>query len=659
MKRKTRQQVKSEVFERLLTLDRAHADTDARTVPISISSETPVDRFFGSEVLVHEKDAINMERAGSENGLPLLLSHDSRLLIGRVRDIKLKDKRLVGVAHFSDNTKAAREAWADVEGGFLTDISVQYQIDELRETINPNRDVDDLVEVTRWTPLEASVVAIPADIHTGINRSKRNEDRTMSEDKAKKPGGKEGVTVADFTDAQDKAKRAGQAAGTALERERSGEINKLFGMHAGRAGVMELAAACITNGETVERSGTLLLEFLAGDPEPIAQSRTQAPDSHGQRIDGAADESDKWVAGITEALEVRGNLIRDKELIKKARQSEFNGMSLGDMARDYLVRQRISLGGMGRQQIAGAAFTRAGMHGTSDFASVLENVANKALLMGYDEAPETWNAWCRVGSLTDFKVASRVNISSFSDLELVLESGEYKEGHLSDLKETIQLSKYGKLFTISREAIINDDTSAFSRIPMAMGMAAARQVGDLAYAVLTANAALVQDAVTLFHADHGNIGTGGVITETTLDEFGKLMAAQTSPAPGTGETGAVLNIRPKFLLVPRAILMAAKKVTQTPTNPSGTAGALDVNTQANQWEVVSDARLDADSAAEYYAAADPNIADTIEVAFLDGNDQPYMESQNGFTQDGVSYKVRIEAAAAALDYRGLCYNAGA
>jgi hypothetical protein len=104
--------------------------------------------------------------------------------------------------------------------------------------------------------------------------------------------------------------------------------------------------------------------------------------------------------------------------------------------------------------------------------------------------------------------------------------------------------------------------------------------------------------------------------------------------------------------------MAAKKVTQTPTNPTGTAGALDVNTQLNMWEVVSDARLDIDDADQYYALADQNIVDTIEVAFLDGNSSPFMESQNGFNQDGVSFKVRIEAAAAALDFRGMCRNAG-
>jgi len=658
MNPKTRLKVGGQLFERRITLDRAKADNEARTVPISISSETPVDRFFGSEVLIHEASAVNLERASNPRGLPLLLSHNSRKLIGRVHNIKLKDRRLVGVAHFSENSKAARETWADIQDGFLTDISVQYQINELRETAKPGKGDGDLVEITRWTPLEASVVAVPADSTVGINRSKSTEAIKMDPKTGKKKDdGKAGVTVESFTEAQKKARRDGETAGAALERERVSEINKIYSMHASRNGVMELAAECINKGETVARSGALLLEFLAGDPQPIAASRQQDDGQHGQRIEGGADEADKWVEGVTQALEVRGGLIRDRDERRQARQSEFNGMALCDMARDYLVRQHVSLSGLSRQQIAGQAFTRAGMHGTSDFANILENVANKALLTGYDESPETWNIWCRIGNLSDFKVASRVNISSFSDLEQVVESAEYKEGHLSDLKETIQLAKYGKLFHISREAIINDDVDAFSRIPMAMGRAAARTVGDLAYLILTSNPTLNQDATALFHADHSNLGTAGAITETTLDEFGQLMALQTSPAPAAGETGATLNIRPKYLIVPRAIAMTAIKVTQTPTAPD-TAGALDVNTQANMWTVVSDARLDADDAAQYYAAADQNIADTVEVAFLDGNDTPYMESMNGFTTDGVAYKVRIEAAAAALCFRGLARNAG-
>lgn len=659
MKKKLIDQVKSKTHTRNFSLDHKGIDPDARTVPISISSETPAQQFFGTEVLKHTRDAIDMSHAGMENGLPLLVNHDLNQLIGRVRGIKLKNKRLIGTAHFSKNTKLARSVWADVVDGFRSDISVQYDIVD----IDPSR--ADRVSVTRWKPFEVSVQTVPADISVGINRSNKtvgntagqtNEDSEMDEENT---GGNDESTVTKFTEAQKRAHKDGTATGAKLERERVSAINTAFGMHANRAGVNDLAGQCIADGVTASRASEMLLEYLAGDPTPTGAPAPQAEGNHGSRAHIVADESDKWVEGITESLMVRGGLVTDREARRKARQSEFTGMSLETVARDYLQRQRASVSGMNRQQIAGAAFTRDGMHGTSDFANVLENIANKALLMGYDEAPETWNVWCGIGSLSDFKIASRVNLSSFSDLELVLESDEYKEGHLSDLKETIQLGKYGRLFSLSRESILNDDVDAFSKIPRSMGMAANRTVGDLAYGVLTANAALNQDATTLFHANHGNLGTGGVITETTLDEFGTLMAAQTSPAPGTGETGAVLNVRPKFLLIPRAIQMAALKVTQTPTNPSGTAGALDINTQANQWQVVSDARLDADSVTQYYAAADPNIVDTVEVAFLDGDDSPYMESKNGFTQDGVTYKVRIEAAAAALDFRGLARNAGA
>ena len=92
-------------------------------------------------------------------------------------------------------------------------------------------------------------------------------------------------------------------------------------------------------------------------------------------------------------------------------------------------------------------------------------------------------------------------MSTFGDLDVVYENGEYKYGSFSDLKETLTLLTYGKLFNISRQALINDDLNAFTRIPMSMGRAANRKVGDLAYGVLTANAALNQDSTELFHAD--------------------------------------------------------------------------------------------------------------------------------------------------------------
>ncbi len=657
---KLSKQILNQTFSRLMTLDAGAIDTENLTVPASLSSETPAKQFFGTEKLIHTKAAIDMERAGSDNGLPLLLGHQDGTLIGRVKNIKLKNKRLSGILHFSPNSEAARAAWADVQDGFLTDISIRYNIESVRETITDDR--KELIEITRWKPTEASVVSVPADSTVGINRSDQNEVIPMSKKVPIPAQPAAPLTVASFRAAQDESKKVGLAEGTTAERVRVSDINTAFDMHSQRDGVDALRSACIADGTGASRAGKLLLEYLAGDDiEPTGTSQRQAPGNHGQRVDLIADASDKWIEGATLALMVRAQMISDPKEAEKAREgNEFNGMNLIDMARHYLVHQGQSMAGLSRRDIAGQAFTRAGgQHGTSDFSNVLENVANKSMLIGFTEAGETWQRWARKGSLSDFKVASRVNISSFSDLEKVLESGEYKEGHLSDLKETIQLAKFGKLFTISREAIINDDLAVFSRTPNGMGRAANRKVGDLAYAVLTSNGTLNQDSTAIFHTDHSNIGTAGVITEATLDEFGKLMAAQVSPIPATGETGATLNYSPKYLLVPRALLMAATKVVRSATAPAGaTAGDLTVNTVQDAFEVIWDSRLDADDADQYYGLADQAIADTVEVAFLDGVETPFLDSENGFTQDGVKFKVRIECAAAAMDFRGMVRNAG-
>ncbi len=650
-----REKIRKVTHYRKLELERATADDDSRSIDASLSSELPVRQVFGTEILLHDTDNVNLERAG-ENGLPLLLGHDGRQLIGRAREVRLDGERLRARLDFSQNTELARSAWADIRDRFLTDISIGYEIEDFDEI---ERDGETVIEVTRWLPFEASVVTVPADPTVGINRKKGEKAMPKPKDEQTKAGE---LSVTDFQAAREKSKREGIADGAKQENERVREINKIFARHIHRDGVEELRDTCLEDSKiTVTRASNALLEFLAGEPEPIAQPRRQDDGHHGTRtIETTADERDKWIDGVSRALMLRANLIDDAEEKAKARQNEFFGESLLGIARSYLVRQSADITRFNRREIAGQAFVRAGYHGTSDFANVLENVASKALGIGYTEQPETWRTWARVGNLTDFKVASRVNISSFSDLELVLESAEYKEGHLSDLKETIQLAKYGKLFHISREAIINDDLSAMTTIPRGMGRAAARQVGDLAYNILTSNPTLNQDGVALFDtATHNNnAGTPSAITEATVDAAATAMATQTSPAPGTGETGATLNIVPAFMMVPRAKLQEARKVMETPTAPD-TSGDLAVNTVRNIAEIVWDARLDAASATAWYLAANPNLFDTIEVAFLDGDDSPFLESENGFTIDGVRYKVRIEAAAAALDYRGLYRNTGA
>lgn len=668
---KSRSDIPGNTYTRAFKLraDKDSVDKEARTVRMSISSEEPYERYFPglgrmAEILLHTKKAINMERAGSDHGLPIRIDHGGRL-VGRLRDIKLRNKRLEGIGHFSNNSQEAREAFDDVIDEMFVDTSVQYEIQGIADR---DDDDDNTVTVNRWMPVEAAIVAVPADASVGINRNREDSQVDPEKDKGSKKKKGDDLTIADFNAARKSARGEGFEAGREAEAERIKSIITNFARCAGRSGVAELQQTCIDEGTSAERSNELLLEYIASNPEPVTTPRRQGQDSHGTEgdIETTRDERDKWTEGVTQSLLAKGGLLDGEDQKKErreARQNEFFAMSLTELARNYLEVENVSLRGLTRLDLVGRAFMRQGYHGTSDFANVLENVAAKALLTGYEESEETWRSIVRIGSLSDFKAASRVNLSSFSDLELVLESDEFQQGHLSDLKETITLGTYGKIFSLSRQAIINDDLDAFTRIPRAMGRAADRNVGDIVYSVLTTNAVLNQDGVALFSvATHANLaGSGGAIDETTLDAGRVAMGKQTSPAPGAGETGATLNIRPRLLIVPLAKQKEATKAVRTTTAPvqGANTGDLTVNTFFNELQVVADARLDADSATKWYLSANPNIVDTIECAFLDGVEEPFLDSQDGWQIDGIEWKVRHDVAAAASDFRGLYQNPGA
>src|SRR5574343_142891 len=112
-------------FERLATLECREADPENRTVPASLSSETPVERWFGQEVLVHTTEAVDLSRAA--DGVPMLWNHNTDQPIGVVDNIKVVKGKLRGFLRFSNNAKA-QEVFKDVQEGFLRNISIGYQV---------------------------------------------------------------------------------------------------------------------------------------------------------------------------------------------------------------------------------------------------------------------------------------------------------------------------------------------------------------------------------------------------------------------------------------------------------------------------------------------------------------------------------------------------
>ena len=538
-------------------------------------------------------------------------------------------------------------------------------------------------EISSPVDMAAALTHIPQDIplpqQLAAYRHTPTGDEIMPDPKApeKTPDKDQApdLTLSGFAATRRSIQNASHSAGAKAENIRQNAIREFFARpqfsdpeRIGAENVSmfsDLCATCLGSERvTFEQAKDAAIDAQDGIQPPILAiaSQTQAPGSQfatkphnfGSGARAGADKSDKYIEGAEAALSIKANLVTDRKLIDAQRDNEFLGMSMVEMARRYIDTQGVKLAGVRREQVIGQALTMAGIaHGTSDFANLLENIANKSMMRGWDEAPETWNRWARTGNLPDFKQGSRVNMSTFGDLDIVLENGEYKYGTFSDLKEVLQLATYGKLFGISRQALANDDLSALSGIPRGMGRAAARKIGDLAYGVLIANPVLNQDGTAVFDAGHSNVGTPGAPSVVTLNEARTNMALQTDPA------GTVLNIRAAHLIVPVALETTSDVLMSAQYDPAGTAGTLPPNPFQSQYDVIADARLDEDDPAQWYLAANGDMFDTVEVAFLNGQSTPYLEAQDGWRVDGQEYKVRIDAVAAALDYRTMFRNAGA
>lgn len=426
-----------------------------------------------------------------------------------------------------------------------------------------------------------------------------------------------------------------RAEAVAQESERRNSIGQAFAKFTTTPGVAELMAACQNDIScSVQVANDRLLAKLGEGAASVA----------GTHVVTIEDERDKFRTGVSNALMARVGLV------KADTSNNYRGYTLSEIARASLEKSGVKTGSMDKMSMIAAAFT----HTTSDFTNLLSDVANKSLLKGFEEAEETFQLFTSEGVLTDFKPTKRVGLNDFPALDKVADGAEYKYGTFGDRGETIVLATYGKLFSITRHAVINDDLDAFTKVPMKMGRSAIRTVGDLVYAVLTGTH-LMSDGTTLFHANHANLLTAAGITTASVDAMRVAMGKQKLG-------GGALNIRLASLIVPLALEGTAKVVRDSEFAVGGSASTNNQtvpNSVRGTFEVVSDARLDTASATAWYGSANGSVNDTIEVAYLDGNKTPTLEQQNGWGVDGVDFKVRLDAGVKALAWQGLAKNAGA
>ena len=637
-------------------------DSKTRLVRVSFSSGEPYLRtsFFDDpwvEVLGHDDGEINLSRVNG--GAPVLLEHDRDRHIGVVERAWIEGGRGYADLKLSRRT-AVDDVWQDIQDGVLRNVSVGYQIHERTLTRSNDSGGPDEYRVTQWTPMEISLVTIPADSTVGIGRNAGElpnfqitdievkpmtdktqdaevvETETRAETKGRAaPETKAGDTEKMERQAGDTEKMERQAAES--ERKRISEIMKI----ANRAGVdSSVYQPLIDDGATIDGARSVILDAMIerGGPEISHQT------GH-VRIEVQIDAKDKEREAAANWL-----LFRSSQTIKgdavDINGNDFRGMTMLDMCRHFLEQSGVKTRGMDSMKIV----QRAVAHSTSDFSTVLENTMHKTLLDAYGAVPDTWRAFSNVSSVSDFRAYNRYRTGTFGTLDAVTETNEFKDKTISDAeKHTISASTKGNIISISRQAIINDDMGAFMGLPRMMGRGAARSIEVDWYTLLASNSSAgpaMSDGSNLFDSsNHANVGATGGITPATLDAARQLLANQTDP-----DGNDYIGLLPFGILVPSGNYAAMTQVLRSEGDPtSGNANSRKYNYARDMvGTVVSTPRI----SSYWYLFTSPADEPVMEVAFLNGNQSPVLESMEEFRIDGVSYKVRFDYGVAAIGWRG-------
>ena len=419
----------------------------------------------------------------------------------------------------------------------------------------------------------------------------------------------------------------------ASEKQRKQDIRSSFSPFVSRAGVRELLDECIDDHDITQKDANeKLLAKLGDGAEPIAGD---------VRVSVGESGSERLISDAVEALVSRsGNgQCSSGNTMRHMRMTEIAALSLQNTG--------LSVGGMNPMDMVGAAFTQS----TSDFPVILENTMHKILLDSYGTAADTWRRFCSVGSVSDFRAHKRVRTGAIGNIDDLNELGEFENKSIPDgSAESVSVSTKGNIINISREAIINDDLGYFSNLSKMFGRAAARRIEADVYALLAANPTM-GDGVALFHANHGNLAaSGAAISVATVDAARVAMGSQKDIS---GKD--YLDLRPAIMLCGLDQGGDARTLNEAQYDPDTTNKLQKPNKVRGLFtDIVDTARL----AVKWYMLADPNEAPVIEVAFLNGEQMPALETQDGFTVNGVKWRVRHDFGVDAVGFEGAYYNPG-
>ncbi|MBI1374811.1 MAG: hypothetical protein GC159_18985 [Phycisphaera sp.] len=497
---------------------------------------------------------------------PIRVGHNSDKRVGHSNAIRVAEGQLVAEGVVSCTGATAREVVADAQNGFPWQASIGASVDQFEfvrdgQTVTVNgRPFTGPVNVVRRSTLgEISFVDLGADANTSANvaaSAKETPEMTVHNSDKNNNNGSAATVEATGTEAGSSTSTPGTAADpvrqmrirAAAEQERITAIQQVCGERHGK-----IAGQAIREGWDATRT----------ELEVMRQDRPKAPAIH---AGGAGGDDGPVPAEVIEAalcgtLNTPGREKRFSEQTLEAADKQYRRLGIQELilmaaqAGGYVGRPTVTRDTL-REMFHAAFAPINAAFSTLSLPAILSNVANKELLAGFMEEDQTWRDVSVTRSVSDFKTVTSYRLLDDMEYEELAPGGEIKHGKLSEETYTRQARTYAKMFSLTRDKIIDDDMGAFEDLRVRLGAGAARRFNRVFWSRFMDNA-------SFFTSGRGNYVTGA---DSALDINGTglqkgILAFRKLKSPDGKRLGGI----PTILLVPPELQFIAQRLFQSTT----------------------------------------------------------------------------------------------
>jgi hypothetical protein len=621
---------------------------------------------------------VDLNGLAVRGGAKVYLEHDRTARVGHIDGLQTQNGALRVAGVISSTSQAAREVTADADNGYPWQASIGASVADVEfvregQTVNVNgREVTGPVNVARKSALvEVSFVGSGADDQTSaaIAAARAAKERKTMDGK--------NTTVETVTAGEVGAE---VTAGAQTTEVKSGAAPATAQAGAGQPATAAAPEAAVTMDPVAdmrakvaaEKERIAAIEKVCGDKHPaiaaqaikagwdttrtelevIRADRPKAPEVHviDQSVTGTileaacmltarlADVEKRYDEKTLDAASTRfrGGIGLQELLLEAAWANGYTGRSFRD-SREVL---RFAFG---RQVQADAGYS------TVDIGGILSNVANKFLLEGFFSVERTWRNICAVRNVNDFKTVTSYRLIGKDQYEPVAPGGELKHGTLGNETYTNKADTFGLILSVDRRDMINDDLGALTTVPRKHGRGSGLKINDVFWTVFLANS-------TFFTAAAKNYLTGA----TTNLGIDSLTLAEQTFLDQVDSDGKPIGVMPSIVLVPTALSAMGTQLWRSLEIRDTTASTKYpvANPHQGKFRVevsryLANTHYTGNSAKAWYLMADPADLPVIEVAFLNGQESPTIETaQADFNVLGIQMRGYHDFGVALQDARG-------